>query len=280
MFDKLEKINQRPKPFEFYTAETLWTDEHISKQMLHYHLNEDVDLASRNRTFVDKSADWIMSHFKVGPGVRVGDFGCGPGLYTTRFAEAGAEVTGVDFSERSIRYAKDTAKEKGLKIDYVLQNYLEFSSDRRFDLITMIFCDFCPLSPEQRDRLLGIFRDHLADGGAVLMDVLTLNFFETTKENRSYEYAPEGGFWSPEAYYMFLSTFKYEPEKVILNKHTILEKSRIREIFNWLQCFSQDSLAAELEANELPISETYADVAGSPLKADSPQMAVVARRES
>jgi SAM-dependent methyltransferase len=280
MFDKLEKINQRPKPFEFYTAETLWNDEHISKQMLDYHLNEDVDLASRNRAFVEKSASWIVSQFEVGSGVSICDFGCGPGLYTTRFAEAGAEVTGVDFSERSIRHAQDTAKEKGLKIDYVLENYLEFSSNRRFDLITMIFCDFCPLSPEQRQRLLAIFRDHLADGGAVFMDVLTLNFFESTKENRSYEYAPEGGFWSPEAYYMFLSTFKYEPEKVILNKHTILEKSRTREIFNWLQCFSQDSLGAELEANGLRISETCADVAGSPLKSDSPQMAVVAHRKT
>ncbi|UCE24654.1 MAG: class I SAM-dependent methyltransferase, partial [Candidatus Zixiibacteriota bacterium] len=80
MFDKLEKINQRPKPFEFYTAETLWNDEHISKQMLDYHLNEDVDLASRNRAFVEKSASWIVSHFQVGSGVRICDFGCGPGL--------------------------------------------------------------------------------------------------------------------------------------------------------------------------------------------------------
>jgi hypothetical protein len=30
MFDMLQKINQKPKPFEFYTAEVLWTDEHTS----------------------------------------------------------------------------------------------------------------------------------------------------------------------------------------------------------------------------------------------------------
>ena len=44
MFDKLVEINSRPKPFQYYTAGDLWTDEHTSKKMLEYHLNETVDL--------------------------------------------------------------------------------------------------------------------------------------------------------------------------------------------------------------------------------------------
>jgi len=48
MFEELEKINTRPRPFEFYTADVLWTDEHTSLQMLSYHLNSEVDLSSRN----------------------------------------------------------------------------------------------------------------------------------------------------------------------------------------------------------------------------------------
>ena len=34
MFDQLEEIYSRPKPFEFYTASDLWTDEYTSKLML------------------------------------------------------------------------------------------------------------------------------------------------------------------------------------------------------------------------------------------------------
>ena len=96
MFEKLRKMNARPKPFEFYTAAALWTDEHVSKKMLEYHLNEDVDLASRNKAFIDKSVNWIASRFNIGAGTSICDFGSGPGLYTTRFAETGADVTGVD----------------------------------------------------------------------------------------------------------------------------------------------------------------------------------------
>ncbi len=42
MFNKLKEINSRPEPFQYYTADELWTNEHTSKQMLEYHLNESV----------------------------------------------------------------------------------------------------------------------------------------------------------------------------------------------------------------------------------------------
>ncbi len=65
MFNELKKINERSKPFEFYTASDLWTDEYLSEQMLSYHLNEDVDLSSRNAEFINRSIDWIESHFDI-----------------------------------------------------------------------------------------------------------------------------------------------------------------------------------------------------------------------
>lgn len=119
MFEELKKINSRPKPFEFYTANNLWTDEYISKQMLSFHLNEDVDLSSRNAKFIDRSVEWIESHFNI-ENKRIADFGCGPGLYSTRLAQRKANVTGIDFSKRSIQYAQNIANKEGLSLRYAL----------------------------------------------------------------------------------------------------------------------------------------------------------------
>ncbi len=152
MFKELKEINSRPAPFQFYTADELWTNEHTSKQMLEYHLNESIDASSRNKSFIERSAEWIVSHFEVDKNTKIADFGCGPGLYTTRLAERGAIVTGIDFSENSLKYAKHVAAKKDLKINYVLTNYLDFETTNSFDLITMIMCDFCVLSPEQRKK--------------------------------------------------------------------------------------------------------------------------------
>jgi len=109
MFETLERINERPEPFQFYTASDLWTDEHTSAQMLSCHLNDDIDLSSRNTRFINQSVEWIASRFNVGAGTKIADFGCGPGLYATRLAQRKADVTGIDFSKRSIQYAQEVA---------------------------------------------------------------------------------------------------------------------------------------------------------------------------
>ncbi|MDY0282532.1 MAG: hypothetical protein RBR35_18500, partial [Salinivirgaceae bacterium] len=61
MFEELERINERPEPFEFYTASELWTAEHTSAQMLSFHLNEVIDISSRNAEFISRSVEWIAS---------------------------------------------------------------------------------------------------------------------------------------------------------------------------------------------------------------------------
>ena len=92
MFEDLEEINRRPRPFEFYDVKDLWTEDHRSKQMLSFHLNEEMDVASRNVDFINRSVEWIVSRFNVQKGMKIADFGCGPGFYTSRLAKSGAEL--------------------------------------------------------------------------------------------------------------------------------------------------------------------------------------------
>ena len=277
MFNKLVEINSRPKPFQFYSADELWTNEHTSKQMLEYHLNESIDASSRNKSFIDQSEEWIASYFQVDNNTEIADFGCGPGLYTTRLAERGAIVTGIDFSENSIKYAKQAAAEKELIIDYVLTNYLDFETTNRFDLITMIMCDFCVLSPEQRIKMLSKFKSLLKPGGSVLLDVYSLKSFNQREESATYELNQLNSFWSAEDYYCFVNTFKYKVEKVILDKYTIMEESRKRVVYNWLQCYSRDSLRTEFKENGFKIEALYSDVAGKAFTPESTEIAIVAK---
>jgi len=246
--------------------------------MLKFHLDESVDLSSRNTKFIERSVEWIVSHFAVEEGTKIMDFGCGPGLYTTLLAERKADVTGIDFSERSIRYARELAAQKGLNIKYIHQNYLEFETDKRFKLIMMIMCDFCALSPAQREVMLSKFLKILESGGSVLLDVYSLNAFKQREEASTYGRNLLDGFWSPGKYYGFLNTFKYEKEKVVLDKYTIIEKSRRRTVYNWLQYFSQGSLGTEFERNGFRIEGYYSDVAGATFNPESAEFAIVAKK--
>jgi len=277
MFHDLAQINTRPRPFEFYTADDLWTDEHTSEQMLACHLNEEVDLSSRNKAFIDRSVAWIVSEFHIGPETAIADFGCGPGLYATPLARTGAEVVGIDFSSRSLQYARQIAAAEALPVRYVHHNYLEFETDERFDLVLMIMCDFCALSPEQRGKMLRKFRAILKPGGAVLLDVYSLSAFAKREETASYEANQLNGFWSADPYYGFLNTFKYDQELVVLDKYTIVGAERTRTVYNWLQYFSPAALKHEFAECGLTVDRLLADVAGTPFDPQADEFAAIAR---
>lgn len=277
-YKQLQAINTRPAAFQFYTADELWTNEHTSKQMLQYHLDDSIDLSSRNSDFIDRSVEWIVSRFKVGEQSTIADFGCGPGLYTTRLAECGATVCGIDFSETSLKFAKQLSEDRKLGIDYIQANYLNFDTTQRFDLITMIMCDFCVLSPSQRNAMLSRFRSLLKPEGAILLDVYSLTAFDQKQESSSYEFNQLNGFWSAEDYYCFANSFKYDKEKVSLDKYTIIEASKVRTVYNWLQYFDATSLTKEFADAGLRVESLYADVAGQAYSPKSAEFAVVSRK--
>ena len=68
-------------------------------------------------------------------GLRVLDIGCGTGRHTLWLAQAGAEVTGIDFSEAML--AKAHEKTKGYSIDLIvhdLHQRLPFEAGQ-FDMV-------------------------------------------------------------------------------------------------------------------------------------------------
>lgn len=279
MYKQLKEINKRPEPFQFYTAEDLWANEYTSKKMLEYHLNESIDVSSRNINFINQSVDWISDRFNLNSNSDIIDFGCGPGLYANRFAEKEIKVTGIDFSKNSIDYAKQIASNSDLNVNYIHKNYLNFEIDKKYDLITMIMCDFCALSPNQRKIMLDKFMNLLKPDGKVLLDVYSLNYFDQKDELSTYELNHLNNFWSPDDYYCFINAFKYNDIKVTLDKYTIIEKKRTRVVYNWLQYFSMESLKKEFEENNLIINDIYSDVSGKDYDSRSLEFAVVSGKK-
>ena len=59
---------------------------------------------------------------------------------------------------------------------------------------------------------------------------------------------------------------------------TAFEEGRQREIYNWLQYFSPESLGQEVLAAGLEVDGLYGDVAGSTYEVESAEFAVVLQR--
>jgi SAM-dependent methyltransferase len=278
LFDKLEKIHHKPTAYQYYTTPELWCDPYVSKQMLNLHLSENVELASRKKKFIDKSINWIVEYFGINHNSTVCDFGCGPGLYTLPLAQKGATVTGIDFSKTSINYAKAQAKRNNLSIDYLLKDYLKFEPTKTFDLVTMIYCDFCVLNPIQRANLLKRFYDCVDKNGFLLMDVGSKTLYESREPSFTIESSEKDGFWSPNPYYVFHNTFKYDAESLLLDKFTIIEQSKTRQNFNWFKCFDRETIALELQQHGFKVIDYFSNVAGDSYDTKSAEIALVAKK--
>ena len=246
--DIISKI-EKPKIYEKGSA-FMWTDEHISKQLLNVHLNPDIDLGSRKRSTIEKTANWILDTQKDKGKLNILDLGCGPGLYTEIFAKAGHNITGIDISKNSIEYAKKSAQDKKLDITYLNSSYLEtdLESDK-YDLVVMIFTDLGVLMPTERESLLEKIFRVLKKGGTFIFDVLKDKEIEKKISAKTWE-ASNNGFWKESSYLALSESFLYQEEKVILFQHIIVDAEKNIETYRfWTHFFSQTDVQKMLDAH-------------------------------
>ncbi len=256
-FNKIRNLCVKPDIYQKGTA-VMWTDSHISKQLLEVHLNSEVDLASRKKKTIESTVQWILD--KTGKShLEILDLGCGPGLYSLLLAKNGHRVTGVDFSERSIKYAKKTAEENNLEIDYRKQNYLELEDHKKYDLVILIFTDFGVLSPDDRAILLFNIHRALKPGGLFLFDVLNDNQLDQKVSDKSWEIS-EQGFWREKPYLLLSNSFLYPENKVILYQHCVIDKDQYKTYRFWTHFFSHEDLKNILTENDFSHIEFYENV--------------------
>ncbi len=86
--------------------------------------------------------DEITKHFKINRNkklflrnLNILDIGCGGGLISEPMARLGANVTGIDASEKNIKVANLHSKENNLKINYINISPEEMKEEEKFDII-------------------------------------------------------------------------------------------------------------------------------------------------
>lgn len=278
MYEQLHDFLLRPEPFSRITTSALWTTPHLSEQMLAYHLNESTDLASRKPEGIRSITDWIDSRLAL-EGKRVCDLGCGPGLYAKAFADKGAAVTGIDFSASSIEFAREQSQSDERDITYLLRDYLRDELPTGFDVVTLIYFDYCVIPLESREILLKRIGEMLGPGGYFVLDVLGAEGFETKAETVDVESNLMDGFWSANDYIGLQRTYLYDDLLLSLDRYLIVEETQTWEVFNWLQHFTLESITSELASAGFEVLHKAGSLKGDKLQASSESIGLVARKK-
>jgi len=271
----LIELQQKPDPFT--PGEPLfWNDPHISTQMLKVHLDPGTEAASRRPETIDRSVNWLVETLGLKTGASLLDLGCGPGLYASRLARAGFNVTGVDYSRNSIEYATRYAKDNDLDITYRYQNYLELNDEGLYDAAFLIYGDFCPLNLEQRSRLLKNIHRALKPNGQFVLDVSTR---EHRKKygNKNHWYAAESGFWKPSPHLVLEEGFDYPEQSIWLDQYTVVETDGKVSVYrNWFQDYTPETITAELEQGDFSVKSLWGDLTGQSHTPESEWIGIVA----
>jgi len=123
----MREINVDPVEIEkFQSIASRWWDPESEFKALH-----DINplrvgyIESRSGTLVDK---------------KILDIGCGGGILAEALALKGADVTGIDMAEKSLKVAKMHLHESGLEIDYQMITAEEFAQQKAgsFDIVTCL----------------------------------------------------------------------------------------------------------------------------------------------
>ena len=276
--EKLRNLQEKPQPYA--PGEPLfWNDPHISQQMLAAHLNPNLDAASRRPETIVRTVNWIIRELALPYGAAVLDLGCGPGLYSLRFAEKGFQVTGVDYSERSVEYAKQAAADHKLDISYRFQDYLTLKDASLYEAALLIYGDFCPLSPAQRGTLLANIYRALKPNGWFVLDVSRQDLTHPDRSSTSW-YATNAGFWKPVPHLVLEQTISYLEQGLHLDQYSIVEADGTFSVYrNWRQEYTPESIAAELAAGGFEVQSFWGDLTGMPDTTDSEWIGIVAQKQ-
>lgn len=274
--DLLKQYAAPPDPWE-PGEELFWDDPHISQSMLAAHLDPSHDAASRRPAIIDRTVAWLAAALDLEWGDSVLDLGCGPGLYTERLAERGLNVTGVDYSRRSIEYATDSAREKGLPITYRHQDYRELDDTDQYDAALLIYGDFNVLRPRDRDVVLANVLRALKPGGHFVLDVTTRILRHRHGARNRWEYV-EAGFWRPGPHLVLEHGFDYPEHDLYCDQYVIIEPDGAITVYrNWFRDYSLGAISAVLDEAGFVLRGYYSDLMGTPYNPGTEWLGLIAQ---
>lgn len=220
----LDITNRAAVPIPWAEGEKIpWNDPDFSQRMLQEHLSQEHDAASRRLRTIDQHVQWIHTVGLAERPGRILDLGCGPGLYTSRFARLGHECVGVDYSPASIAYAREQAKQEHLSCTYIQQDIRKADFGEAFDLIMLIFGEFNVFNRDDARHILAKAAASLKNGGCLLLEAFKFQAVRQMVAQTTSWYSAHSGLFSDRPHICLIENFWHADQHVATERYYIID---------------------------------------------------------
>lgn len=273
MINQIKEKSKKPALFN-KDGGNIWTEEYIAKQMLKAHLNPEFDGASRRNSTIEKTVEFLNKKILKNNSFIL-DLGCGPGLYAEKLCRKGHKVTGIDFSENTICYAKENAKKENLNIDYKCEDFFNLKYSEEYDAVIQNYGELNTFSDEERDVLLKLIYTSLKPRGRFIFDISTPVLRERCGLKKNW-YISEGGFWREKAHIVLEEGFQYE-EDIWLDQYIVADDKYVQVYRNWFHDYTAETISEIVQKAGFRIIDMVT-LTGNALKKESEWILIIAEK--
>ena len=197
--------------------------------------------------------DRLIQTFLHSSGNVLLDLACGTGTMSEKMTKRGYDVIGVDYSDSMLNQALEKKLEKGLSIQYVMQDMRELELFGNIRAIVSV-CDSMNyiLEPEDLKKVFELVKEYLAEDGVFIFDLNTVHKYRdlmgecTISENRE------------ESSFIWENYF-YEDQDINEYMLTIFRKQADSELYerteeaHYQRAYDMDTLKRLIEKNGLAL---------------------------
>lgn len=217
----LVDILQRSKsPKAWVEGQTIpWNDPEFSRRMLHEHLSQAHNAASRRFEIIDQHVQWIHEYLLHKKADRILDLACGPGFYVQRLSRLGYDCLGIDFSPASIAYAR----QENPDLAFVESDIRSAEYGSGYDLAMFIFGEFNVFPIQDARHILTKIHAALADDGLLLIEPHSFNAIKQIAQRPGTWYTSQSGLFSDEPHLVLTENFWLEEDSAAVKRHYIID---------------------------------------------------------
>jgi SAM-dependent methyltransferase len=281
----LWRIYQRSTPAVPWRdgANLPWDDPAFSERMLREHLDQSHGAASRQRSELLRQVDWLWERLDLRAGARLLDITCGPGLYAVEFARRGVDVTGIDFSPASIRYAREQAAQQGVAgrcrfIQADVRSELPRHAGQGYDAATFIYGQLAVFTRAEAAALLAAAAQALRPPGRLALELL--NFQRIDKSASTWWFSDDRGLWGDAPFLNLGERFWDAEQRASIDRFFVihLHSGELQEIGLSDNGYETDEMLALLHASGFEHAWAYPAWDGLDLYDAAEWIAYVAQR--
>lgn len=226
------------------------------------------DALTEERT--KKEIEFLERELELDTAMEILDLACGHGRHANRLAELGYDVTGVDISQKFLEIAKEDARKKGVKVNFVKEDMRKISFKEEFDRIILLFTSFGYFEDDDNFMVLKNVSNALKPGGLFCFDTFNRDAF--LKNFLPYIVMEKGNDLMIER-----NTFESITGRVY-NRRIVIRNGTRKDKPFFVRLYNPTEIGDLLSRTGLTIYKIYGDWDAKPFTTESRRMIIIAKK--